>query len=270
MSDQTSNLIACASTGRRFFYDRVGRYFFKPEKPANTDTCPQCGASSVLLEQAGKSAACYAYRAIVAKRHSPADGHPIAYGAPLRDPNKRGMTTFGESAYALIEEDRSYVACNLLPVEPLPNSMTAVRTGVREYRRIINRLLETPPTKPFLFVAFSRAADFEMRMSMPGDVVWLSRAPFPVAFSLTALKKALEFHEANSADLKTLSQLGHLRHALSAGDSAAGQRINAILSKKPALANLFADLPDSAATETQLAASLFYSAQREAEAVSSI
>jgi hypothetical protein len=257
MNTFSPNLVACASEGRRFFYERVGRYFYKPENPASTDTCPRCGAEGVQLEKNGKKIDCVGYRAMTAKRYAPADGAPVAFGSPLKDPHKRGMTTFGDSAYALIEQDRSYVACNLIPVAPLPDSMTAVRTGLRELRAIIRRLLTSPPTEPFLFVAFSRASDYPMILSRPGDNVWLCQAPSPVCLSLSKLAETLAFYEANEALIKPLKNLCYLRADLDAGSPKAAQRINALLKKNPKFAQMLPLLPDPLAPETQLASSLF-------------
>ena len=120
MQHMSTNRLACSSEGRRLFYDRVGRYFFRPEAISNQDVCPKCGQSGILLERAGKTESCVAYRSIVAKRHAPADDELPVYGVARRDPDKRGMATFGESAYALIEADKSFVACNVVPVAPLP------------------------------------------------------------------------------------------------------------------------------------------------------
>jgi hypothetical protein len=266
MEPASTDLVSCASEGRAFFHDRVGRFFYKPQTMANATVCPRCGADGVRLEKVGKQSACLGYRAIAAKRHGVIEGAPIAFGAPIDTSRKRGHTAFAEQSFALVEEDRSYVACNIAPVAPLPDTMTATRTGEREFRAIIRRLIEQPPTKPFLLVAFSRVAEFPMILSRPGDHVWLCKAPAPVGISLSRLSAALAFHERHKDEIGPLTQLALLRQALAAGDQYAGEKINKILEKFPAFSDLVEILPSPDAPETDIAGALFKAARREAEA----
>jgi hypothetical protein len=159
--------VACGDPLRKLFFDRIGRYFENEGLIARTSGhCDICGAQleDAIRDTTKKTPVCRPQRSIGQNRQRPADGAPVAFGAPLK-PGSIKNSLNGLGGITLITETMTFVAANVIPVLPLPPEMTAVPVEPGVQGRFLRDFVRNPPKPPFLLIFWNRKNTMPLAMT---------------------------------------------------------------------------------------------------------
>jgi hypothetical protein len=279
--DLAANAPSCAREGYAFFYERIGKYFLAEDDPVRYTRrkCDKCGATGAKVADAGY---CQAYRSIATPRYAPADGLAPAYGVALKIPVHETGKLKGEAkgphtslrsdnVFAFADATREFVACNVAPLRPTPDSMMLARGGPRNRLAIFKMLIATPPKPPFLVVEFGRNLSFDLFLSHDPSRVIYCQAPQATLYDLDVLAKIdaalapIIAASANPADLPfQLRNFVKARLALAHNEPKAGTRLKKLIKATPALRPALNAIADIHSPEFELALDLLAATYRSA------
>jgi len=266
----------CGDDARRLFFDRVGQYFvvnpvaaFDAPKP-----CSLCGEMLTHGFEKGGIVSCAASRSITEKR-DPAVADPSRERKPKMRKNgapaaPRGYNAFNDDRrLVLITPSASFVAANVKPQRPLPNSMTFLPSGDDAalgelYRKAFSGEIETP----VLFIAFQRNAGAPFVMTESADAVVISGGTVPVCVDVKRIQFILAL--ASEVGVETLHRTAVLRRRIAHpgidDDANDNLEFNDLLREHPALRRARDTLPTSAnETEYEIARKLLKTMVNEAK-----